>query len=155
MGEVYFYHLTRQSINEALVPLLNKCLDNNWRVVVRGTDLKLLEALDEKLWEGPGKEFLPHGLWGGAHDLDQPVLLVPAGQKAPPHDCLICISNASVTSEEASLAKRVCIIFQDDSPSDVEHARNQWKIFLDVGLSAKYWDQSLGSWELKAETLPK
>ena len=112
MGEVYFYHLTRQSINEALVPLLNKCLDNNWRVVVRGTDLKLLEVLDEKLWEGPGNEFLPHGLWGGAHDLDQPVLLVPEGQVAPLHDCLICISNASVTSAEVSLAKRVCIIFR-------------------------------------------
>jgi len=65
LGEVYFYHLTRQSINEALVPLLKKCLDNNWRVVVRGTDLKLLEALDETLWEGPGNEFLPHGLLGG------------------------------------------------------------------------------------------
>ena len=62
MGEVYFYHLTRQSINEALAPLLKKCLDNNWRVVVRGTDLKLLEALDEPLWEGPSNEFLPHGL---------------------------------------------------------------------------------------------
>ena len=155
MGEVYFYHLTRQSINEALVPLLKKCLDNNWRVVVRATDLKFLEALDETLWEGPSNEFLPHGLLGGAHDSDQPVLLVPEGQVAPPHDCLICISNASVTSDEVSLSKRVCIIFQDDSPSDVEHARNQWKKFLDEGLSAKYWDQSSGSWELKAETLPK
>ena len=52
MNEAYFYHLTRQSINEALVPLLNKCLDNSWRVLVRGKDLDLLKVLDEKLWEG-------------------------------------------------------------------------------------------------------
>lgn len=151
VGDVYFYHLTRQTINEALVPLLNKCLDNNWRVLVRGTDLSLLEALDEKLWEGSDNIFLPHGLWGGPHDLDQPILLVPEGQTTP-HDCLICISDASVTIKEVSAAKRVCIIFQDDSPKDVEHARNQWKSLTDEGLTAKYWDQLSGNWELKAET---
>ena len=89
MGEVYFYHLTRQSINEALVPLLKKCLDNNWRVVVRGTDLQSHQAPDETPWECPLNEFLPHCSLGSPHDSDQPVLLVPEGQVAPPHDCLI------------------------------------------------------------------
>ena len=154
MGEAYFYHLTRQSINEALVPLLNKCLDNSWRVLVRGNDLGLLKVLDEKLWEGGDNVFLPHGLLGGPHDMDQPILLAPEGQ-TPPHDCLICISGANLTCEEVSLAKRVCIVFQGDSSTDVEHARNQWKALADEGLAAKYWDQSSGSWELKAETPAK
>ena len=154
MGEAYFYHLTRQSINEALVPLLNKCLDNSWRVLVRGKDLDLLKVLDEKLWEGGDNVFLPHGLLGGPHDMDQPILLAPEGQTTP-HDCLICISGANLTCEEVSLAKRVCIVFQGDSSTDVEHARNQWKALADEGLAAKYWDQSSGNWELKAETPAK
>ena len=154
MGEAYFYHLTRQSINEALVPLLNKCLDNSWRVLVRGKNLDLLKVLDEKLWEGGDNVFLPHGLLGGPHDMDQPILLASEGQ-TPAHDCLICISGANLTCEEVSLAKRVCIVFQGDSSTDVEHARNQWKALADEGLAAKYWDQSSGNWELKAETPAK
>jgi DNA polymerase-3 subunit chi len=68
---------------------------------------------------------------------------------------LICISDANVTCEEVSLAKRVCIVFQGDSSTDVEHARNQWKALADEGVAAKYWDQSSGNWELKAETPAK
>ena len=86
--------------------------------------------------------------------MDQPILLAPEGQ-TPPHDCLICISDANVTCEEVSLAKRVCIVFQGDISTDVEHARNQWKALADEGLAAKYWDQSSGNWELKAETPAK
>ena len=154
VGEVHFYHLTKHSINEALRPLLNKCLAQDWRVLVRGGNLEVLKLLDEELWEGEANYFLPHGLWGGKYDSEQPILLAPE-DKLIPHDCLICISSASLTNKEASQAERICIVFQDDNTNDVNHARLLWKTLSEEGVPTKYWSQLSGSWELKAETDPK
>ena len=150
MGDVYFYHLTRQTISQALSPLLEKCLSNSWKVVIRGQDLDQLNELDDKLWQGPNNAFLPHGLAGSLGDADQPILLALDGQTYP-HDCLICISGAPILEEEIAEARRVCIVFQDDNSADMQTARSQWKSFTRAGFAAKYWSQSNVSWELQAE----
>ena len=150
MGDVYFYHLTRQTISQALSPLLEKCLSNNWSVVIRGQDLDQLNELDDKLWQGPSDAFLPHGVAGSLEDAYQPILLALDGQTYP-HDCLICISGAPILVEEIAEARRVCIVFQDDNSADMQTARSQWKSLTKAGLAAKYWSQSNGSWELQTE----
>jgi len=150
VGDVYFYHLTRQTVSQALSPLLEKCLSNSWKVVIRGQDLDQLNELDDKLWQGPSDAFLPHGLAGLLGDADQPILLALKEQTYP-HDCLICISGAPILEEEVTDAKRVCILFQDDNSEDMETARGQWKSLTKAGFAAKYWSQSNGNWELKAE----
>ena len=150
VGDVYFYHLTRQTVSQALSPLLEKCLSNNWRVVIRGQDLDQLNELDDKLWQGPSDAFLPHGLAGSLGDADQPILLALEGQTYP-HDCLICISGAPILEEEVAEAKRVCIVFQDDNSEGMQIARGQWKSLTEAGFAAKYWSQSNGNWELQAE----
>ena len=75
MGAAYFYHLTQRPLVETLTMLLGKAQGAGWRVAVRGTDQSLLEQLDVALWRGPEDGFLPHGLAGGPHDAEQPVLL--------------------------------------------------------------------------------
>lgn len=150
MGEAYFYHLTRQPTDDALVPLLTRCLQNDWRVVVRGVDAKQLEWLDEKLWLGDKAEFLPHGIAGGDHDADQPVLL-STGTSGPPHDCLICIEGAPVTKDEVEAATRVCILFQDADAGQMATARAQWSALTNDGVAAQYHSQASGKWELKAK----
>jgi len=150
VGEIYFYHLTRQTVSQALLPLLSKCLNNGWRVVIRGQDLHQLEKLDDTLWQGANDSFLPHGLAGSVGADEQPILL-SIEAKIPPHDCLICISGAPVSEDEVAQAKRVCIVFQDDNIADMQTARSQWKSLTKAGLAAKYWSQSSGRWELQAE----
>ena len=150
MGDVYFYHLTRQTVSQALLPLLGKCLSNSWRVVIRGRDLDQLHELDDKLWQGASDAFLPHGLAGSLGAADQPILLTLEGQQHP-HDCLICISGTPILEEEIAEAKRVCIVFQDDNSADMQTARSQWKSFTRAGFVVKYWSQSNGRWELQAE----
>jgi DNA polymerase-3 subunit chi len=150
VGDVYFYHLTHQTVSEALLPLLSKCLSNGWRVVVRGQDLHQLEELDDKLWQGANDSFLPHGLAGSVGAAEQPILL-SLEAPPPPHDCLICISGAPILVDEVVQIKRVCIVFQDDNSADMLMARSQWKSLTKAGLAAKYWSQSNGRWELQAE----
>ena len=68
MTGLWFYHLERSSIETALPPLLEKCLERGWRAVVRGGLPERLEALDQTLWTWKEETFLPHGLDGRGSD---------------------------------------------------------------------------------------
>ena len=150
VSEVYFYHLTRQRVDQALRPLLGKCLANGWRVVIRGSEAAQIHQLDDALWQGPAEEFLPHGLAGTEQEADQPVLLALEGHEAP-HDCLICIGGSAVTADEVSIQQaRVHPVSRRQWP-DLQKARAQWKSLTEAGIAAKYWSQAQGNWELQAE----
>ena len=123
VSEVYFYHLTRQRVDQALRPLLGKCLANGWRVVIRGSEAAQIHQLDDALWQGPAEEFLPHGLAGTEQEADQPVLLALEGHEAP-HDCLICIGGSAVTADEVSIQQaRVHPVSRRQWPGPAKGAR--------------------------------
>jgi len=151
MGAAYFYHLTRRPLEDTLTMLLGKARQAGWRVAVRGTDAGRLGWLDEKLWLGPEDGFLPHGMAGGPHDADQPVLLTtgPAGNGAT---CMMSIDGAEVTADEVAALERVCVLFDGNDPAALDVARGQWKALKDAGASAQYWSEESGRWEKKAET---
>lgn len=151
MGAAYFYHLTRRPLEETLTMLLGKSLQNGWRVAVRGTDDARLAWLDERLWLGAEDEFLPHGLAGGAHDADQPVLLTTQGADNGAA-CLMSVDGARVTPEEVAAFERVCVLFDGNDQEALTVARAQWKTLKDAGASAQYWSEDSGKWEKKAET---
>ncbi|MEM6303115.1 MAG: DNA polymerase III subunit chi [Pseudomonadota bacterium] len=152
MGAAYFYHLTRRSLPDTLRMLLSKSRANGWRVVVRGSREAGLQALDTALWEVPGDGFLPHGMAGGPHDADQPVLLTtkPDSPNAP--QCLMAVEGAEVTAQEVAALERVCILFDGNDAEAVDHARGQWKALKEAGAAAQYWSEESGSWEMKAQT---
>ncbi|WP_299863712.1 DNA polymerase III subunit chi [uncultured Roseobacter sp.] len=152
MGTALFYHLTRRPLEETLAMLLGKAVAAEMRVVVRGTDLGRLGWLDEKLWLGEDDGFLPHGLAGGAHDADQPVLLTAAQEVVNGARCLMSIDGAPVEAEEVAAMERVCVLFDGNDPAALEHARGQWKSLKDAGAAAQYWSEESGRWEKKAET---
>ncbi|MGR3548114.1 MAG: DNA polymerase III subunit chi [Roseovarius sp.] len=151
MGAVYFYHLTRQPLEATLPMLLEKSLGAGWRVAVRGRDAARLAWLDERLWLGPEDGFLPHGIAGGPHDADQPVLLTT--QSACPNGavCVMAIDGAEVRAEEVQTLERVCILFDGNDDAAVQVARGQWKALTGAGCAAQYWSEAGGRWEKKAE----
>ncbi len=150
MGAAYFYHLTQSPLEATLPMLIGKARDVGWRVLVRGTDEALLRRLDDVLWQGPEEGFLPHGLAGGPHDADQPVLMgdVPADG----FGCVMCVAGAPVSAQEVNSAERVCILFDGQDGDAVAHARTQWKALTDAGCQAQYWAQDGGRWIKKAES---
>lgn len=151
MGAAYFYHLTRKPLAETLRMLLEKSLANGWRVAVRGRDTEGLAALDRVLWLGPEAGFLPHGMAGGAHDADQPVLLTTgAAENAP--NCVMSVHGAEVTATEVAALERVCVLFDGEDEAALNVARGQWKALKEAGASAQYWSEESGRWEKKAET---
>ena len=148
MGAVFFYELQGAPLETTLPMLLDKARGQGWRVLVRGTDSALLAQLDAALWQGPVDHFLPHGLAGGPHDADQPVLLgdLPATDFA----CVMAVGGAAVTAEEAVQLARACILF-DSAENAKAQARLQWKTLTDAGIAAQYWAQEDGRWVKKAE----
>jgi DNA polymerase-3 subunit chi len=152
MGTAYFYHLTRRPLVETLGMLLSKSLANGWRVAVRGQDAEGVAALDKALWMGADDGFLPHGIAGGAHDADQPVLLTTSPEAANAPQCVMVVHGADVAAPEVAALERVCVLFDGNDEQALERARAQWRTLKEAGASAQYWSEESGTWEKKAET---
>lgn len=149
---VYFYHLTRSPLEVTLAVLLAKSLEAGWRVALRGTDPERLAWLDEQLWLMGEESFLPHGLAGGPHDAEQPVLLTTQSSAPNGAQALIAIDSAEVAPEELAGLARASIVFDGADPVAVEAARGQWRALVAAGARAVYWSQESGAWQKKAES---
>ncbi len=151
MSEVFFYHMTRTPLEATLPLLLTKSVAAGWRVLVRGTERAHMEWLDEKLWLGVNDSFLPHGLIGGAHDADQPVLLSHQGGNPHAADAILLVGGAEIDATEVAQITRASILFDGNDEAAVAAARVQWKTLTGAGISAQYWSQADGNWQKKAE----
>jgi len=152
MGAAYFYHLTRSPVEETLPMLLDKARGAGWRIVVKGADIERLKFMDEKLWLGPEDGFVPHGLAGGPHDADQPILLTQTDEWPNDPQCVMTLDGAEVLPDVVQRLDRVCILFDGANGDAVQHARGQWKSLTSAGCAAQYWSQEGGRWEKKAES---
>ncbi len=149
MGAAFFYHLTDSPLEATLPMLIGKARGAGWRVLVRARDAALLKRLDDVLWQGPEDGFVPHGMAGGPHDADQPVLLGEGDSGG--FACLMSVDGADVTAAEVSTLERVCILFDGHDGDALLRARGQWKALTDAGCKAQYWAQESGRWIMKAE----
>ncbi|MBB3985576.1 DNA polymerase-3 subunit chi [Sagittula marina] len=131
--------------------LLEKSLERGWRVAVRGTDQGRLQWLDQQLWLGREDGFLPHGVEGGPHDAEQPILLISGTAAANDPACLMAVDGADVAADEVNRLERVCILFNGHDADAVQAARGQWKALSGAGCKAQYWSEDAGRWEKKAE----
>jgi DNA polymerase-3 subunit chi len=147
-----FYHLTRSGAEATLQTLLPRAMAAGWRVMIRGRDRAALERLDARLWLDPEDGFLPHGLEGGPHDADQPVLL-GQGIAVNGARALALVDGADVTADEARGLERVWTIFDGGDPAAVAQARGLWTRLTVAGVSAQYWSEESGRWEKQAEKL--
>lgn len=152
MGSAYFYHLTNDTVERTLPMLLEKSRAAGWVIEVRGTDKTAMERLDQALWTGAPEGFMPHGMAGGDHDADQPILLT-VGSRAVANNpsCIMSVHGGDISADEVKTAERVCVLFDGHNGDALAAARVQWKTLTDAGCSAQYWSQDSGRWEKKAE----
>lgn len=146
--EVWFYHLERTALDQALPELLEKTLARGWRALVRSPVAERIEHLDGWLWSWRDDSFLPHGLAGEPHAQRQPVLLTTGSANDNGAQALFLIDGA----EAADLAgyTRCLILFDGREEAAVQAARNQWKKLKAQGLAVSYWKQSDRGWEKAA-----
>lgn len=145
-----FYHVTRSGAEEVVRFLLGRAGAQGWRVMIRSPDAAQLERLDRALWQHPADGFIPHGLAGGAHDADQPVLLGQGAALNTPQG-VILLSGAEATAEEVAQLPRVWVIFESADFAQLEQARLYWKRMVEAGAHAQYWSEDSGRWQMKFE----
>jgi DNA polymerase III subunit chi len=152
LGTVMFFHLMHSTAADTLAVNAPRAMQQGWRVMVRGTDPLALDRLDTELWTRGGEEgFLPHGLEGGPHDADQPVLL---GRGDPVNGAavLALVDGAGTTDAEIRSLERVWVLFDGNDPDRLQAARVQWKAMTEAGHAAQYWAEDGGRWTKKAES---
>lgn len=147
--EVWFYHLERTGLDQALPELLEKTLQRGWKAIVRSASGDRLEHLDGWLWSYRDESFLPHGLDSEPNAERQPVLLTTSDANPNGANALFLIDGA----EPGNLGgyARALILFDGRDEGQLKLARQQWTALKGQGTPLSYWKQSPeGRWEKQA-----
>ena len=147
--EVWFYHLERTGVDQALPELLDKTLAKGWRAVVRSSAPERLDHLDGWLWSYRDDSFLPHGRAEEPQAERQPIVLTTGEGRPNNAEALFLIDGAEAGALDAYA--RCVLLFDGRDPAALGQARAQWKTFKAAGLPVSYWRQGAErGWEKQA-----
>ena len=145
MTEVWFYHLERTGLDQALPDLLEKTLAKGWRAVVRAASPAEVERLDGWLWSYRDDSFLPHGPAAEPAASRQPIALTDGFENPNAADALFLVEGADA-GDLAGYAR--CVVLFDGADADqLARARGQWTALKGQGLAMSYWKQQAKGWE--------
>lgn len=146
--EVWFYHLERTGLDQALPELLEKTLARGWRAVVRAPGAERVEHLDSWLWSYRDESFLPHAPVEEPQAARQPILLTTGFENPNGAEALFLVDGA----EPGELAgyTRCVVLFDGNNQDALAHARKQWGAVKGRALPVSYWRQQGSRWEKQA-----
>ncbi len=148
MTEVWFYHLERTGLEQALPELLEKTLQRGWKALVRVRESDRLQHLDGWLWTYRDDSFLPHAPDDEAGAARQPILLTTGFENANGADALFLVDGAE--PGELSGYERCVVMFDGADEAQLAVARAQWSAIKATGVSVSYWKQQARGWEKQA-----
>jgi DNA polymerase-3 subunit chi len=147
--EVWFYHLERTALDQALPELLDRTLKRGWKALVRASSKDRVEHLDGWLWSFRDDSFLPHGCAEEPQAARQPVLLTTGLDNPNGAEALFLIDGAE--PGELTGYERCILLFDGRDPAATALARERWKTFRAAGLAVSYWRQGAErGWEKQA-----
>ncbi len=147
--EVLFYHLEKVGLEKVLPNLLERCLERDWRAIVKSGDNESLEALDQLLWTYGRESFLPHGTEKNGHAALQPVYLTLEDENPNGAQVLFLVDGAGIT--DGPDYERLVYIFDGGDKERLKTAREDWKALSAAGHEVTYWQQDdTGKWVKKA-----
>jgi DNA polymerase-3 subunit chi len=146
--EVWFYHLERTGLEQALPELLEKTLQRGWKALVRARTAERVQHLDGTLWTYRDESFLPHGPDDEADPARQPILLTTGFENANAADALFLVDGA----EPGDLTgfARCVVLFDGADEAQLAVARAQWSAVKATGVPVSYWKQQARGWEKQA-----
>lgn len=153
MADIWFYQLQRQTLEQALPPLLEKSLQRGWKVVVQAGSDERVKALDSHLWTYREESFLPHGTMQDG-DVELQSVYLTSGEDNPIDAQVRFFVDRAELAPAVTAApdayERTVLMFDGRDEDHLHSARQQWKQIRDSGLKAVYWAQNeSGGWEQK------
>lgn len=149
MSDIRFYHLERQSLDQALPALLSKALKNGHRIVVKIPDEREIQRLNDYLWTWRPDSFLPHGSARDGFGEDQHVWLTSGEDN--PNGADVLILTHGTTSENLADYAMCCEMLDGRNDEAIRAARGRWSAYKEDGHQVTYWQQTEKGWEKKAE----
>jgi DNA polymerase-3 subunit chi len=146
--EVWFYHLERTGLDQALPELLEKTLQRGWKALVRTKQDSRVEQLDGWLWTFRDDSFLPHGAAHEPGASRQPILLTTATDNPNGADALFLVDGAEPGNLEGYA--RCVVLFDGADDAQLAVARAQWSAIKASGAPVSYWKQQARGWEKQA-----
>lgn len=149
MTDIRFYHLSTQTLDQALPAILTKALDAGHRILVKCADETQAARLSDHLWTYRPDSFLPHGTKKDGHADAQPVYLSAGNDN--PNAANVLILTGGTSAEDVSTFTLCCEMLDGHDGEAVDAARGRWKIYKDAGHDVTYYQQTdTGGWEKKA-----
>jgi DNA polymerase-3 subunit chi len=146
--EVWFYHLERTGLDQALPELLEKTLQRGWRALVRSADPARIEHLDGWLWSYRDDSFLPHAPAEEPGAARQPVLLTTGFENPNAADALFLVDGAE--PGELTGYARCVVLFDGADEAQLGLARKHYAKAKAEGFAVSYWRQQARGWEKQA-----
>lgn len=149
MKDIRFYHLQRQTLEEALPGLMRKVSEAGLRAVIKANDQATIDTLDKVLWDFDPASFLPHDKEGCDYPEDQVFFL--SLSDINPNDSTVLVLVDGAKSGDFEQYDRCLYMFDGRNEDVVAAARNDWKQWKDGDWTMSYWQQKeMGGWEQKA-----
>jgi DNA polymerase III subunit chi len=143
--DIWFYHLERTGIAEALEPILEKSLERGWRARIQCDDEARLSALDDDLWTRRAGAFLAHQREERPRAERQPILLAKGGGNQNNARVLFLLTGDDVPDFNAW--ERICVVFDATDQQSLGWARGLWKAWS-KDHPCSYWKQKPeGGWQ--------
>lgn len=146
--EVWFYHLERTGLDQALPELLEKTLSRGWKALVRTAVPERVEHLDGWLWSYRDESFLPHAPADEPNAPRQPVLLTTGFDNPNAADALFLVDGAE--PGELDGFARCVVLFDGADEVQLAGARALWSRIKAGGYPVSYWKQQGRGWEKQA-----
>jgi len=146
--EVWFYHLERTGLDQALPELLEKSVARGWRAIVRSPASERIAHLDGWLWSYRDESFLPHGPDGEPGAARQPILLTTGFENPNGANVLFLVDGAEPGTLDDF--ERCVVMFDGGDEAQRGLARGRWSAAKAQGLTVSYWRQTGRGWEKQA-----
>lgn len=149
MPDIRFYHLQKQTLEEALPKLMKKVAGAGLRAVIKAHDDATVDALDKVLWDFEPDSFIPHDKTGCSHPEDQQVYLTTEDEN--PNEATVLVLVDAVKTESLADYERCLYMFDGRNVDVVAAAREDWSALKAQDHTMSYWQQKeMGGWEQKA-----
>ena len=139
---VDFYQLSRDPAEAALPLIARNVLKLGERLLVVSADAAQLALIGDMLWAKLPDSFLAHGMAGGAHAAEQPILL--SSSPEPRNGARYLAIADGEWREGAEPFTRTFYLFNE---ATVEGARATWRMLGErEGVERRFWKQEGSKW---------
>jgi DNA polymerase-3 subunit chi len=151
MPALNFYHLTRRSVDDAVVELAAKVYSSGARLLIQCSSAERVKSLDDALWTVQPGGFLPHGSAKTSKNPAVEPIWITASEDDNPNAATVLLLPDTVDSGLLAGMEKVLILFDGRHTEGVAAARLAWKSYKAAGYALQYFQQTdRGGWELKA-----